>query len=60
MPKFIRLDTIENVAFSECGGIFPVEDYLDEEESPCLPEEAYFVSIMLTPSTFKVVRISRG
>lgn len=59
MPKFLSVDTISNVAFSECGGVFSVEDYLDEYENPCLSEEAYYVSIQIGSCTFKTVKVRK-
>lgn len=43
--KFIELDFTNHVAISEDGGIYGIEDYLDELEDPCYYEDALYVCI---------------
>lgn len=54
--KFVELDFTNHVAISEDGGIYGIEDYLDELEDPCYYEDAMYVCIR-TGSAFKTLFI---
>lgn len=39
------IDTLYHVAHTDEGEMLPIEDYGDEYENPCLPEEARYVFV---------------
>lgn len=53
--NIIEVDIENNVAFDDEGHILPIEDYIDEDENPCLPEEAVAAYVRISSTRFKRV-----
>lgn len=49
----INVDFDLNVAFTEEGHILQVESYVDEYDTPCLPEEASAVYLIVGKTRFE-------
>lgn len=57
MSIFITyIDTDSNVAFCDRGGIYQIESYLDEQEDPCLVEDAIYADIRV--GSYRFVRVN--
>lgn len=49
----IDIDITCNVAFTDKGHILEIETYVDEEDTPCLPEEAVAAYVMIGTNRFE-------
>lgn len=54
---FTGIDIDSHVAFTDQGDILAIEDYLDDEDNPCLPEEAKVVNIRTGSNSFQRLEI---
>ena len=48
-----EIDRSFNVAFTDQGHILEVDSYVDEEDNPCLPEEAFAAYVRCSPVSFQ-------
>ena len=51
-----EIDTVNNVAFTDSGNIFEIETYVDENDDPCLHENATHAYVRTGSTTF--IRVS--
>lgn len=57
--SIIDVDTSCHVAFSDEGHILEVESYVDENDDPCLPEDAVAVYVMVGNTRFERFEIEK-
>lgn len=55
--NIIDIDFESNVAFSDEGHMLQIESYVDSEETPCLPEEACAIYVMISNTAFQKVEL---
>lgn len=57
-PFITEVDFENNVAFDDGGHIYPIENYIDCDGNPCLPEEATSVEVRIGDLNYATVRIN--
>ena len=55
--RVMSIDMVSHVAHMSDGSVFEVDSYSDNEDEPCLPEEAVFAHVRIGSTRFKKVRL---